>query len=164
MMTKNEEKQTLEKIEKLIASAGPDSYIGMAFEGCVEMAWSNIENDFGNSPRQSIVTLRNNLHKETEARKKVQATNDHLMRKITELEAKRKQIPASLYKDLWSSLDARIAEATKEIEKVTELLAYCADDPESNVVIQGLKKLKAETAKRNEAKRIMAELEKYETK
>lgn len=157
-MTKNEEKQTLEKIEKLIASAGPDSYIGMAFEGCVEMAWSNIENDFGNSPRQSIETLRNNLHKETEARKQTEQAYEALKKRS------QKQIPASLYKDLWLSLDARIAEATKEIEKVTELLAYCADDPESNVVIQGLKKLKAETAKRNDAKRIMAELEKYETK
>lgn len=162
MMTKNEEKQTLEKIEKLIAAAGPDSYIGMAFEGCVEMAWNNIENDFGNSPKQSIEHLRATLEKETENRKKVQATNDHLMQRITQLETKQKKLPANLYKDLWLSLDARISEATKEIEKITEVLAYCADEPENPMIMQGLKKLKAETAKRNDAKRIMAELEKYE--
>jgi len=46
MMTKQQERETLNKISDLIAAAGPDSYIGMAFAGCVEMVAENIENDF----------------------------------------------------------------------------------------------------------------------
>ena len=49
MMTKQEERAALAKIEKIIKAAGPDSYIGMAFAGCCEIAADNIENDFGES-------------------------------------------------------------------------------------------------------------------
>lgn len=48
-MTKAEEMKVLEQIEKLIEKAGEDSYIGMAFAGCVRDAKENIENDFANS-------------------------------------------------------------------------------------------------------------------
>ena len=50
MMTKDEERAVLQQIAELIASTGEDSYVSMAFEGCVDMAHSNIDNDFGCSP------------------------------------------------------------------------------------------------------------------
>lgn len=49
MKTKKQEREALQKIEAIIESMGKDSYIGMAFDGCCEMAADNIENDFGNS-------------------------------------------------------------------------------------------------------------------
>lgn len=44
-MTKAEERAILEKIVALIESTGPDSYIATAFQGCVEDAASNIDDD-----------------------------------------------------------------------------------------------------------------------
>lgn len=67
-MTKNEERKVLAQIEKLIASTGEDSYISMAFAGCVQMAQSNIDNDFSNNPQEAIATLKKNID---EAREKI---------------------------------------------------------------------------------------------
>ena len=44
--TKQQERETLEKIRKMVAELGPDSYVATAFEGCFEIAEQNIENDF----------------------------------------------------------------------------------------------------------------------
>ncbi|MBQ3326184.1 MAG: hypothetical protein IJG86_00175 [Clostridia bacterium] len=47
--TKEQEKKALEKIRKIVADLGADSYIGIAFEGCFEDAEENIENDWMDS-------------------------------------------------------------------------------------------------------------------
>lgn len=52
MATKEQELKALEKIRKIVADLGEDSYIGMAFEGCFEIAEDNIGNDFGCSMKQ----------------------------------------------------------------------------------------------------------------
>lgn len=52
MATKDQELKALEKIRKIVADLGEGSYIGMAFEGCFEIAEENIGNDFGCSMKQ----------------------------------------------------------------------------------------------------------------
>ena len=44
--TKQQERDTLEKIRKMVEQLGPDSYLAAAFEGCFELATENIENDW----------------------------------------------------------------------------------------------------------------------
>lgn len=70
-MTKDQERKQLEKIAALIQEAGADSYIGMAFAGCVECAEENIANDWGCSPldraeaaEKKLDALRADLQKE----------------------------------------------------------------------------------------------------
>lgn len=50
--TKEQERKALAKIKKIVEELGEDSYIGMAFEGCFEIAEENIESDFGCSMKQ----------------------------------------------------------------------------------------------------------------
>lgn len=46
--TKEQEREALERIKKIVEEiGGADSYIGMAFEGCFELAERNIDEDFG---------------------------------------------------------------------------------------------------------------------
>ena len=52
IITKGDERKALAKIKKIIASLGEDSYVGTAFEGCFEIAESNIENDWACSMKQ----------------------------------------------------------------------------------------------------------------
>jgi len=52
MTTKEQERKALEQIRKIVAGLGEDSYIGIAFEGCFEVAEENIENDFACSMKQ----------------------------------------------------------------------------------------------------------------
>lgn len=54
MMTKDEERNLLAKIEKLLNTAGPDGYVAAAFRGCVDLAKSNIENDFCQSLEENL--------------------------------------------------------------------------------------------------------------
>lgn len=54
MATKAEERKALEQIKKIVEGLGGDSYIGMALEGCFEIAESNIENDFGCSMQEQV--------------------------------------------------------------------------------------------------------------
>lgn len=49
LATKQEERDTLAAIRKMVEELGPQSYLATAFEGCFEDAESNIENDFGDS-------------------------------------------------------------------------------------------------------------------
>ena len=43
--TKQQERDTLEKIRKMVEQLGPDSYLATAFEGCFDLAAENIDND-----------------------------------------------------------------------------------------------------------------------
>ena len=44
--TKQQERDTLEKIRKMVEQLGPDSYLATAFEGCFDLAAENIDNDW----------------------------------------------------------------------------------------------------------------------
>ena len=77
MTTKEQERKALEKIKKIVEELGENSYIGMAFEGCFEIAEANIVNDFACSMKQRAESaeqkleaagiIRSNLEKEVEA-------------------------------------------------------------------------------------------------
>lgn len=57
LATKDQERKALEKIRKIIAELGDDSYVGTAFKGCFEIAEQNIDNDWGCSLRDDINDL-----------------------------------------------------------------------------------------------------------
>lgn len=44
--TKQQERDTLEKIQKMVEMLGPDSYLATAFDGCFDLAADNIDNDW----------------------------------------------------------------------------------------------------------------------
>lgn len=44
--TKQQERDTLEKIRKMVEQLGTDSYLAAAFEGCFDLAAENIDNDW----------------------------------------------------------------------------------------------------------------------
>lgn len=52
MMMKEDERKALKKIRELMGSLGSDSYVATAFEGCADIAESNIDNDFMWSMKQ----------------------------------------------------------------------------------------------------------------
>ena len=58
MTTKNDERNALAEIRRIVDSLGPDSYIGTAFEGCWEIASDNIENDFADSMKERWESAR----------------------------------------------------------------------------------------------------------
>lgn len=174
MMTKQEERQALKKIEKILAEAGEDSYIGMAFAGCCKIALENIENDFGNSLQESLNTAREDMEREHEMRLREQKETELLQaavsRKCDEIEElraqlnaeKAKQIPNKLYRDLWLTVEEKRAGAVQQMERITEQLAAMADAPQDIAVAHGLKRLHSERVRRDDAARLLHDLEQYE--
>ena len=55
--TKDQEREALEKIKAILDTLGPDSYVGTAFEGCIEDAEENIENDWACSMKGRVDDL-----------------------------------------------------------------------------------------------------------
>lgn len=173
-MTKKEELQALKKIEKILAEAGEDSYIGMAFAGCCKIALDNIENDFGNSLQESLNTARENMEREHEMRQREQAETERLKRvvakkcdEIEELRAQLKaekanQIPAPLYRSLVNMIEGQSLLAVQRIRLITDELASFADCPRDIAVANCLQQLKAEISRRDNAVRLLSDLEKYE--
>lgn len=61
MITKDEERAMLAKIKKIIDEAGPDSYIGLTFEGIIEQAEDNITSDFASNYKYMYETASKNV-------------------------------------------------------------------------------------------------------
>ncbi len=96
-MTKAEERKALEQIKAIVEALGNDSYIGMAFDGCFEIAAENIENDWGCSLKKDVEDLEDeveyfkeqyNSMKEKMARLKEKKDNlrEALEAKVSDLE------------------------------------------------------------------------------
>ena len=159
MTTKNEERKILSQIEKLIESAGKDSYIAYAFAGCCDIARDNIENDFANSLLAQRARYELDLR---ETQEHLDAANEeigNLKRKLKE----QKPIPADLYRDLWLTIEAQETEAKNELTKAAEVLSYLEDTTETGTMSY-INALKQARIRRDSAARLLAKLEKYEPK
>lgn len=62
-VTKEQERKALDKICKIIAELGDDSYVATAFEGCFEVAEQNIDNDWAYSFKQQVESKDNEIYK-----------------------------------------------------------------------------------------------------
>lgn len=95
MSTKDEERKALEKIRKIVADLGEDSYIGMAFAGCFEDAERNIDEDaaYSNAERAERyeIEMANAKRENAELKKKLSKAED----KIKEMDDKA-LLPADL--------------------------------------------------------------------
>ena len=178
MTTKQQERETLAKIEKILQTVDPESYVGAAFAGCVDLARSNIDNDFLESWPERYERISNSRDEANAVRIRAQEAledNTNRWQKLFDKQeeekkqldadlkaAIQKQIPADLFRDLWLMVEGRRCTAEKEIEQEAELLARFADCPKDIAVGVSLKRLAAAKARRDEAAAILERLEKYE--
>lgn len=145
MTMKEQERKALEQIKKIVAGLGEDSYIGMAFEGCFEVAAQNIENDWGCSMKQRAEAAERDLK---EAEKKISQMEARLsnlqqsldgcneeysrMKGALELEImdlkKRMLAPDDLV-DFGQMLDEEIAKRDEIIQHEAETIVELADAP-----------------------------------
>lgn len=57
MTTKDQERQAIEKIRKIVEGLGENSYVGFAMDGILELAEDNIREDTAYSMKQSSSIL-----------------------------------------------------------------------------------------------------------
>ena len=82
LATKEQERQALEKIKKIVDDLGEGSYIGMAFEGCFEQAENNIDFDFGGSLKIDLEDAKKEISKKAEQVKSLMGSVDDLTVKL----------------------------------------------------------------------------------
>lgn len=150
--TKQQERDALEAIRKMIAELGPQSYLATAFEGCFEDAECNIENDFGDSWKRRCESAERKLDEakaEAQAKiatleaelRKAQQGIDELVQKDDERKdaIKRMQAQALSSDDLFDIrliLEARIKEDEEEAKRASADIVKYADDPSGEAFLE----------------------------
>ena len=84
MTTKEQERKALGQIKKIIEGLGPDSYVGIAFEGCAVIAEENINNDFACSMKQRAEAAEKDAKRIGDLYTKAIARADELEKKCDE--------------------------------------------------------------------------------
>ena len=113
--TKDQEREALEKIKAILDTLGPDSYVGTAFEGCLEIAEENIENDFACSMKQRVEAV---VVENTRLKEKVKELEDKLAESEKDYEAA--HAAAHLVAD---EKDAEIQRLKTQVQELSEKLA-----------------------------------------
>ena len=117
MATKADERKALEEIRRIVAGLGNDSYLAMAFDGCFEMAESNIENDFANNPKMSIENLQRDLRAANAKIKNAEEAYEIVLKR----EQSEKKSWDAEEKEYKNRISESISEKFKLLDEATEL-------------------------------------------
>ena len=175
MTTKEQERQALAKIRKIVEGLGNDSYIAAAFEGCFEIAEDNIENDFACSLKQRLDSAEHEAEVwriaasdySAKADRMEAARNQEQEKAKAEIEALRKQLASareqalspSLYRDLWLHFDEEIETCTKRMAGFAETMASLADHPQDIAFASAVQNYRKCKERKEQAATILACLE-----
>lgn len=158
MTTKEQELKVLAQIKKLVESLGEDSYVGTAFEGCFEIAETNIENDWACSMKQRAESaekkvstleldnrdLRLAVKKAKEdASKEITALKNH----IEDLEARK--LGADDLCDCQQLVENEAYEAERKMKAAAHEIVTFAEDPDSENFKNAVRLNRAEASRWN---------------
>ena len=174
--TKDQERETLEKIKAMVAELGPQSYLATAFEGCFADAESNIENDFGDSMQRrwenSMEELSaakeeiNRLKAEVAAAQKkeetLQGQFDFASQHIKKLE--RQQLPEQLRRDLWVMVTDEAEASRARMAEAADKMVIGADNPGCVLFKDSVALYRKEKARAEAMEQRAAELDALESK
>ena len=124
MTTKDQERKALEKIRKIVSELGETSYIGMAFEGCFELAESNIEYDFGDSMKQRAESAERDAERISDLYKGVLKELETAKADAEKIDTDR-DIKINKIVDLNEQLDTALKSATENWNKFREMEDRC---------------------------------------
>lgn len=130
MTTKEQERKALAQIKKIVEGLGTDSYIGMAFEGCFEIAEENIENDFGCSMKQRAEKAEEDAEHFKRAAEYYAAEQEKAQQEADAL--KGKVLTTAEAGAIKSILHHAQMEAAGLADKAAERIVATADDPDSS--------------------------------
>lgn len=113
--TKQQERDTLEKIRKMVEQLGPDSYLATAFEGCFDLAAENIDNDWACSMADRARCAEKRAEEAEEKRIEAELGYNRLVDKLAEAEKDYEAAHA-----VAEEKDAEIAKLKARIQELLE--------------------------------------------
>lgn len=176
MTTKDQERQAIEEIRKIVEGLGENSYVGFAMEGVLELAEENIREDTAYSMKrraeiaeeqtdelkEEIKTLkkRNETIHRVEIENKDAAARLSLENERLRKEIKENQIPEELMHECYCMAYDKEAGAQKKMEQAADQMAEAAIKGEDTQSFA--KEYQAQKSSRRRYEKIMQQLDKIE--
>ena len=172
--TKEQERETMEKIKAMVAELGPQSYLKTAFEGVFEIAEMNIEEDAAYSFPGRISLLEEQLremgskynaaHSDAEV---LRSQLDHVREQLTAAQEqiatlKRGHLPEELRRDLWVMTTTEAEASRARMAEAAEKMAVGADNPGCVLFKDAVTLYRAEKARAEAMEQRAAELDALE--
>lgn len=174
--TKEQERETMEKIKAMVAELGPQSYLKTAFEGVFEIAEMNIDEDAAYSFPGRVSLLEEQLKemgsKYNAARSDVEVLNsqlDHVREQLAAAQEqiatlKRGHLPEELRRDLWVMTTTEAETSRARMAEAAEKMAVGADNPACVLFKDSVALYRAEKARAEAMEQRAAELDALEVK
>ena len=158
--TKEQERETLEKIKAMVAELGPQSYLKTAFEGVYEVAEMNIDEDAAYSFPGRVNILEEQLRemgsKYNAARSDVEVLRSQLDHAQEQADAlKKQQLPVWLHSAVYGLASEELATSKARMEQAAETMAYYAEAPQDIAFAEAVKGYRAATERREVCEQIV---------
>lgn len=162
--TKEQERETLERIRAMIAELGPQSYLKTAFEGVYEVAEMNIDEDAAYSFPGRVNILEEQLRemgsKYNAARSDVEVLRSQLDHAQEQADAlKKQQLPVWLHSAVYGLASEELATSKARMEQAAETMAYYAEAPQDIAFAEAVKGYRAAKERREVCEQIVKGLE-----
>lgn len=129
MTTKDQERQAIEKIRKIVEGLGENSYVGFAMDGVLELAKDNIREDTTYSMKESAEIAWERATKAEKENKELKKTVEKREATISELntelcnaraEAKANEVPEELIQEIYCMAYDKEAESIGKMERAAD--------------------------------------------
>lgn len=160
--TKEQERETLEKIKAMIAELGPQSYLKTAFDGVYEVAEMNIEEDAAYSFPGRVNILEEQLREMGSKHNATKLDAAHLQAQLDDTLAqlaaaqeqiavlKRQQLPEELRRDLWVMVTSEAEASRARMAEAADKMAVGADNPGCVLFKESVARYRAEKTRAEE--------------
>ena len=174
--TKQQERNALAAIKKMVEELGPQSYLATAFEGCFEDAEQNIEDDAAYSMKarleiqaqraiergHEVDRLKADLTAAQSKIETLQSQFDFASQYIKKLE--RQQLSEELRRDLWVMVTDEAEVSRARMAEAADKMAAGADNPGCVLFKESVARYRAEKARAEAMEQRAAELDALEPK
>ena len=174
--TKQQERDALAAIRKMVEELGPQSYLATAFEGCFEDAEQNIEDDAAYSMKarleiqaqraiergHEVDRLKADLTAAQSKIETLQSQFDFASQYIKKLE--RQQLSEELRRDLWVMVTDEAEVSRARMAEAADKMAAGADNPGCVLFKESVARYRAEKARAEAMEQRAAELDALEPK
>lgn len=167
--TKDQERDALATIKKLVEDLGPQSYLKTAFDGVFEVAEMNIEEDAAYSFPGRVNILEDQLReigsKYNAARSDVEVLRSQLEYAQEQVDAlKRQQLPEELRRDLWVMVTTEAEVSRARMAEAADKMAAGAENPGCVLFKDSVARYRAEKTRAEAMEQRAAELDAMEPK
>ena len=161
--TKEQERETLEKIKAMVAELGPQSYLATAFEGTFEDAETNIENDFAFSMKARVESAEDKLREMGSAYNALKRDAARLQEQLKAAQEqievlKKRQLFEQLRRDLVEMLTAEAQASRARMAEAADKMAMCAESAACVLFKDSVALYRAEKARAEAMEQRAAEL------